>query len=171
MPSSASSTLSLHDALPISLDVANNRVFLGCRQPAMVVVLDGETGREITNVAVPQNIDDLYYDAKRKRLYASCGEGFIAVIRQTDRKSTRLNSSHLGISYAVLRVLHSFPTRRSSDLARRRQQPRLPRLPAACDGRGLGRGDPPGDHERRCPAEHRRPVLRREAQAAVCLLR
>src|SRR5882724_10857133 len=42
----------------------------------------------------------------------------------SDRKSTRLNSSHLGISYAVFclkrcgnhRVLHSFPTRRSSDL-------------------------------------------------------
>src|SRR5262245_20441275 len=38
-----------------------------------------------------------------------------------DRKSTRLNSSHLGISYAVfcfraLRAAHSFPTRRSSDL-------------------------------------------------------
>src|SRR5262245_54199337 len=43
-----------------------------------------------------------------------------------DRKSTRLNSSHLGISYAVFclkrsaatPILHSFPTRRSSDLAR-----------------------------------------------------
>src|ERR1035438_2077615 len=33
-----------------------------------------------------------------------------------DRKSTRLNSSHLGISYAVFADLHSFPTRRSSDL-------------------------------------------------------
>src|ERR1035438_2989476 len=38
-----------------------------------------------------------------------------------DRKSTRLNSSHLGISYAVFCFgaggsLHSFPTRRSSDL-------------------------------------------------------
>src|SRR5688572_213081 len=33
-----------------------------------------------------------------------------------DRKSTRLNSSHSQISYAVLRDLHSFPTRRSSDL-------------------------------------------------------
>src|SRR5262245_45363228 len=36
--------------------------------------------------------------------------------RAVDRKSTRLNSSHLGISYAVPRGLHSFPTRRSSDL-------------------------------------------------------
>src|SRR5262245_17857641 len=35
----------------------------------------------------------------------------------SDRKSTRLNSSHLGISYAVFRrSLPSFPTRRSSDL-------------------------------------------------------
>src|SRR5688500_10513986 len=36
-----------------------------------------------------------------------------------DRKSTRLNSSHLVISYAVFctaAVRHSFPTRRSSDL-------------------------------------------------------
>src|ERR1039458_7576622 len=41
---------------------------------------------------------------------------------ERDRKSTRLNSSHLGISYAVFcsgdpRDLHSFPTRRSSDLS------------------------------------------------------
>src|SRR5437868_6710519 len=34
-----------------------------------------------------------------------------------DRKSTRLNSSHVSISYAVYTLaLHSFPTRRSSDL-------------------------------------------------------
>src|SRR5437764_1232786 len=43
----------------------------------------------------------------------------------SDRKSTRLNSSHRCISYAVFcshpaqRDLHSFPTRRSSDLAAR----------------------------------------------------
>src|SRR5689334_22242028 len=40
---------------------------------------------------------------------------------EVDRKSTRLNSSHSSISYAVfcfptLRALPSFPTRRSSDL-------------------------------------------------------
>src|ERR1035438_5498317 len=43
----------------------------------------------------------------------------IALSKASDRKSTRLNSSHLGIPYAVFcapRALHSFPTRRSSDL-------------------------------------------------------
>src|SRR5438034_1162206 len=34
----------------------------------------------------------------------------------SDRKSTRLNSSHTVISYAVTIYLYSFPTRRSSDL-------------------------------------------------------
>src|SRR5205814_1938207 len=43
-------------------------------------------------------------------------------VPESDRKSTRLNSSHLGISYAVFCSRHprsppSFPTRRSSDLA------------------------------------------------------
>src|SRR5204863_218775 len=40
-------------------------------------------------------------------------------LAERDRKSTRLNSSHVEISYAVFcahRARHSFPTRRSSDL-------------------------------------------------------
>src|SRR5437899_1511657 len=48
-----------------------------------------------------------------------------AVLEKVDRKSTRLNSSHLGISYAVFRhhpALHSFPTRRSSDLGDARSE-------------------------------------------------
>jgi DNA-binding beta-propeller fold protein YncE len=69
---------------PLALDEANKRMFVGCRQAPMVVVMDTETGKEITGVPVPEGIDDLFYDAKRKRLYASCGEGYLAVIRQLD---------------------------------------------------------------------------------------
>ena len=71
-------------AHPQPLDEANKRVFIGCRKPSMVVVLDSETGKEITGLAVPQDIDDLFYDVKRKQLYASCGEGYLVVIRQMD---------------------------------------------------------------------------------------
>ena len=67
---------------PLALDEANKRIFLGCRSEPMVVVLDSETGKEATTVAIPKDIDDLHYDAKRKKLYASCGEGFLVVIRQ-----------------------------------------------------------------------------------------
>jgi hypothetical protein len=44
---------------------------------------NSDTGKEMTSVAIPKDINDLHYDAKRKKLYASCGEGFLAVIGQT----------------------------------------------------------------------------------------
>jgi DNA-binding beta-propeller fold protein YncE len=67
---------------PLALDNDNKRVFVGCRTPAAVVVMDMESGKELTSVPIPKEVDDLFYDSKRQRLYASCGEGFIAVIRQ-----------------------------------------------------------------------------------------
>src|SRR5438270_636000 len=63
----------------------------------------------------------------------------------SDRKSTRLNSSHSQISYAVFcftatRDLHSFPTRRSSDLARLGGRDARPSVhPGRWRGVGLGR--------------------------------
>jgi hypothetical protein len=69
---------------PLALDEANRRLFTGCRKEPMVLVMDTETGKEIASVPVPHDIDDLFFDAKRKRLYAACGEGFLAVIRQVD---------------------------------------------------------------------------------------
>ena len=68
----------------IALDEANKRIFVGCRTPPKMVVMDMESGKEITSVSIPKDNDDLFFDAKRKRLYLSCGEGFIAVIRQLD---------------------------------------------------------------------------------------
>jgi DNA-binding beta-propeller fold protein YncE len=69
---------------PLAIDEANKRLFVGCRTPPTVVVMDSETGKEVTGVPIPKDVDDLFYDAKRKRLYASCGDGFLAVIRQLD---------------------------------------------------------------------------------------
>jgi hypothetical protein len=69
---------------PIALDEANRRIFVGCRKAPMVVVLDAETGREITAAPIPDGVDDLFYDARHKRLFASCADGFIAVVRQVD---------------------------------------------------------------------------------------
>jgi DNA-binding beta-propeller fold protein YncE len=71
-------------AYPMALDEANRCIFIGCRKPHSVVVVDSETGKEVASVAIPDDIDDLFYDAKRKRLYASCGAGSLAVIRQKD---------------------------------------------------------------------------------------
>jgi DNA-binding beta-propeller fold protein YncE len=69
---------------PVALDEANHRVFVGCRKDPMMVVLDTESGKEVAKVDIPTDVDELYYDGKSKRLYAACGEGFIAVIEQQD---------------------------------------------------------------------------------------
>jgi DNA-binding beta-propeller fold protein YncE len=69
---------------PLALDEANRRLFVGCRKPPTVLVLDSESGKEVAAVPIPGDTDDLWHDAKRQRLYASCGEGFLAVLRQAD---------------------------------------------------------------------------------------
>jgi DNA-binding beta-propeller fold protein YncE len=71
-------------AYPLAVDEANHRLFLGCREKPSIVVVDSETGKEVTSVAIPDDIDDLFYDGKNKRLYASCGAGSLAVVRQRD---------------------------------------------------------------------------------------
>ncbi|HEY2787577.1 MAG TPA: hypothetical protein VGJ05_21655 [Fimbriiglobus sp.] len=68
-------------AHPIALDEANHRIYLGCRKEPMIVVMDTETGKEVGGAKIPEGVDDLYFDAGTKRLYASCGEGFIAVLK------------------------------------------------------------------------------------------
>jgi hypothetical protein len=65
---------------PMALDRAGQRVFVGCRKPAVVLALDGKTLKELWTAEIPGDIDDLFFDAKRKRLYASCGEGFLAIL-------------------------------------------------------------------------------------------
>ena len=78
------------DAHPLVLDEANKRVFVGCRKEPMIVILDSETGKEIAGVTIPKGIDDLHLDAKRKRMYASCGEGFLVVLEQVDADTLKI---------------------------------------------------------------------------------
>lgn len=67
---------------PMALDEASRRLFIGCRQPPRLVVLDTSTGRIVGDLALSGDTDDLFYDARLKRLYVSCGEGFVDVIEQ-----------------------------------------------------------------------------------------
>lgn len=68
----------------LALDETNRRLFVGCRKEPKLVVIDSDSGREIASVEIPGDVDDLAYDVKRKRVYASCGEGFLLAIQQND---------------------------------------------------------------------------------------
>jgi DNA-binding beta-propeller fold protein YncE len=67
---------------PLALDEKGHRLFVGCRKPAAVVVMDTESGAELASVAIPGDVDDVFYDGKGKRLYAACGEGVLVVLRE-----------------------------------------------------------------------------------------
>ena len=69
---------------PMALDEANHRLFIGCRRPARLVVLDTSSGKPITDLALAGDTDDLFYDASRRRIYVSCGDGFVDVITQAN---------------------------------------------------------------------------------------
>jgi DNA-binding beta-propeller fold protein YncE len=68
----------------IAIDEPNRRLFIGCRKNPALVVMDSDSGKIVASVPIPGDVDDLSFDPARKQIFASCGEGAIAVIRQLD---------------------------------------------------------------------------------------
>jgi DNA-binding beta-propeller fold protein YncE len=69
---------------PMALDEGNHRLFVGCRNPARLIVLDAKDGKPVADLPISGDTDDLFYDGARRRIYVSCGEGFVDVIAQRD---------------------------------------------------------------------------------------
>jgi DNA-binding beta-propeller fold protein YncE len=60
----------------LALDEGHHRLFDGVREPATLIVLDTESGKEVSRLEGVAGIDDLWYDSARNRVYASGGRGF-----------------------------------------------------------------------------------------------
>jgi DNA-binding beta-propeller fold protein YncE len=69
---------------PMALDEGNHRLFVGCRIPSKLIVLNTESGAVVTTLGISGDPDDVFYDKKRHRIYAVCGAGKIDVIEQID---------------------------------------------------------------------------------------
>jgi len=116
---------------PMALDETNHRLLIGCRQPARLVVLDTANGQPVTDLAISGDTDDLFYDAKRKRIYISCGEGFVEVISQRDadhyerseRLSTRSGARTSFFSTQLDALFLAVPQRNGQDAEIRIYQP------------------------------------------------
>lgn len=67
----------------LALDPRDARLFVGMRNPASIEVFDSRTHRFITSLPSVGLMDGLFYDARHRRLYASGGEGYVAVYRQS----------------------------------------------------------------------------------------
>ncbi len=75
-------------SVALAFDESHHRVFDGTRDPPVLTVLDMESSNQITQLEGVSGIDDLWYDAARKRIYASGGRGaeagFVYVYQQRD---------------------------------------------------------------------------------------
>lgn len=72
------------DNFPMALDDKDHRLFITCRTPPEVLVLDTGSGKIVAHVPCVGHADDMWYDAAHKRIYISGGDGFISVIGQED---------------------------------------------------------------------------------------
>jgi YVTN family beta-propeller protein len=64
---------------PMFLDESGHRLFVGVRKPAQLLVFDTSTGKRLAKVSCVGDTDDLFYDAKRDRVYVIGGEGYVDV--------------------------------------------------------------------------------------------
>jgi DNA-binding beta-propeller fold protein YncE len=108
------------DNFPMDLNEADHRLFVACRTPPQVLVLDTDSGKIIAHVPSASHADDIWYDAAHKRAYVSGGEGFITVVGQDD-------VNH----YRKIAQIKTLPGARTSFLV-----PRLKRLYLGVWGQG-----------------------------------
>ncbi|HTL54692.1 MAG TPA: hypothetical protein VL361_03400 [Candidatus Limnocylindrales bacterium] len=67
---------------PMALHESTHRLFVGCRNPPRLLVFNTETGKQLQDLEIAADTDDLYFDEKRNRIYISCGAGFIDIIAE-----------------------------------------------------------------------------------------
>jgi DNA-binding beta-propeller fold protein YncE len=66
---------------PMALDSGGNKLFIGYRHPATLVVMDTKTGKRVAEEKLTNDTDDLFYDAANNRVYASCGGGYLNIFQ------------------------------------------------------------------------------------------
>jgi YVTN family beta-propeller protein len=74
----------------MALDPDRKRVLVAFRNPAKLAAFDWEIGGLASEVDICGDADDLFVDQKLKRVYVTCGAGFIDVLRADDAKYARL---------------------------------------------------------------------------------
>jgi DNA-binding beta-propeller fold protein YncE len=76
---------------PMALDPVAGHVLAAFRNPAKLGVFSKESGALIASPEICGDADDLFVDAKRRRVYVSCGEGFIDVLDSQQNAYRRIS--------------------------------------------------------------------------------
>ena len=82
---------------PMAVDEEDKRLFVGCRLPARLVVLNTGSGQVVGKLPIVGDTDDVFFDPTHRIIYVIGGEGFVDVFRLRDpdhiEKVARVNSA------------------------------------------------------------------------------
>jgi DNA-binding beta-propeller fold protein YncE len=73
-------TEDLRSNFPMAIDPAAHRVLVAFRSPPTLLALTSPEGRVAARLATCGDADDVFVDARRRRIYVSCGAGAVDVI-------------------------------------------------------------------------------------------
>lgn len=64
----------------LAFDFRTNRLFIGCEK--LLVVMDATNGKIVTKIPIGEGCDGVAFDSISKNIFASCGEGELAIIHE-----------------------------------------------------------------------------------------
>jgi hypothetical protein len=67
---------------PLAMNVPGRELFVGCRKPSRILVVNTDTGETLQTLDITDDVDDIFYNQASRLIYASCGSGYIHVFRQ-----------------------------------------------------------------------------------------
>jgi DNA-binding beta-propeller fold protein YncE len=74
----------------MAVDADRRRILVSFRNPARLVVFDSASGKRLANLETCRDADDVFVDARRHRVYVSCGEGLIDVFAEAGDSYDRI---------------------------------------------------------------------------------
>ena len=74
----------------VACDPGLHRLYVVCRDPGMVVVMNSDTGAVVDTQPAPLRSDELQYDRYKYRLYVPGGEGYMAIYDTRDANHLKL---------------------------------------------------------------------------------
>ena len=66
----------------LGFDAKNRRLFAGCEENNMMVVVDADSGKVIADLPIGGRVDGTEYDAKTGLIFNSCADGTLTIIQQ-----------------------------------------------------------------------------------------
>lgn len=64
---------------PLAIDTDSHVIFIGYRNPGKLVAMDEVSGAILNTTDLLNDADDIFFDTKEKKIYASGGDGFINI--------------------------------------------------------------------------------------------